>query len=75
MCVCGMMVIVISGAGVAGGGKGNVRRMEELQSKMIRQSDELVELHRKRGEAQTQLAELTTQLRKRDDDLVKKDDR
>lgn len=49
--------------------------MEELQSKVMRQADELVEMHRKRGEVQTQLAELTTQLRKKDDDLFKKDER
>lgn len=57
------------------GAKGNQRRMEELQSKVMRQADELVEMHRKRGEIQTQLAELTSQLRKKDDDLAKKDER
>ena len=57
------------------GAKGSQRRMEELQTKVMKQADELVELHRKKGEAHTQLAELTTQLRKKDDDLVKKDER
>ena len=58
-----------------GGGKGSMKRMDELQVKVMKQSDELVEMHRKRSEAQTQLTELTTQLRKKDDDLVKKDER
>lgn len=49
--------------------------MEELQSKVMRQADELVEMHRKRGEVQTQLAELTSQLRKKDDELAKRDER
>ena len=65
-----------SGVGGGGGGKaGAQRRTEELQAKVMKQAEELVELHRKRGEAQTALAELTTQLRQKDDDLVKKDGR
>ena len=57
------------------GGKGNQRRTEELQAKVMKQADELVELHKGTGEVQAQLAELTTQLRKKDNDLVKKDER
>lgn len=73
--VCYTVLVCSGGGGAGAGGKGSVRRVEEMQSKMMRQADELVELHRKRGEAQGQVAELTTQLRRKDDDLVKKDER
>jgi autophagy-related protein 16 len=66
------IVLCISGSS---GGKGNQRRTEELQSKVMKQAEELVEMHKKVGEVTTQLAELTTQLRKKDNDLVKKDER
>ena len=65
----------VGGGGAGGGSKGTLRRVEELQTKVMRQSDELVEMHRKRSEVQTQLTELTTQLRRKEEDLSKKDDR
>ena len=74
LCVCVNDIVLCSVSG-SSGGKGNQRRTEELQSKVMKQAEELVEMHKKVGEVTTQLAELTTQLRKKDNDLVKKDER
>lgn len=43
--------------------------------KVMKQADELVELHKKTGDVQAQLADLTSQLRKKDSDLVRKDEK
>lgn len=69
-----MNLTILCSSGTSGG-KGNQRRTEELQTKVMKQAEELVEMHKKVGEVTTQLAELTTQLRKKDSDLVKKDER
>jgi len=49
--------------------------MEELQAKLMQKTEDLMEMHKKQSEAQGKVAELTGQLRKKEEEISKRDER
>ena len=76
-CLFTCLFIIYTPRGGGGGGGGELaranRKIDNFQQKVMNKTEALMEAHKKQSESAGKIADLTAQLRKKEDEIAKKD--